>query len=131
MSEVSLFSQLSGGQDVIDWFGRIPRFHDAEILEIELKSGTPSFLRLHAWNMTDRVGENGYFVTERHAVIKIEIAKVLGIHLSEFHVKGIVFGFEISGTLQRTELSWTSSYGAEGEIVGEGVSLSVLPGRPD
>lgn len=56
MSELGLFSQLSGGQDVIDWFGRIPRFHDAEILEFELKSGVPSLLRLHAWNMTDRMG---------------------------------------------------------------------------
>ncbi|UWP92259.1 hypothetical protein K3X13_14815 [Aliiroseovarius crassostreae] len=131
MSEVNLFSRLSGGPDVIEWFGRVPRFHDAQILDIELRLGTPSFLRLHAWNMTDRVGGNDYIVTEKHVVIKIEIDKVHGIHLSEFHVKGIVFGFEINGTLQRTELSWTSSFGTEGEIVGEGVSLSVSPGKPD
>lgn len=64
-------------------------------------------------------------------MIEIEVAKTHEIRFSEFHVKGIIFRLEISGTLQRTELSLTSSYGADGMIIGEGVSLSVSPGKPE
>jgi hypothetical protein len=44
---------VPGGQALIDWFGRTPRFHDAELLEINLASKGPSVLRIHAWQITE------------------------------------------------------------------------------
>ena len=129
MSNIGLLSKLTGGKSVIDWFGREPNFHDAEILDICLKQGKKSFMSLHAWNTTGTVDAKGYFSTAKHATVKINFEKVALIELSDFdfeHV-GIVYSFQFSGSPSSTEINWTSSIGVEGRIKGTGVSISVSP----
>lgn len=130
MNTETLLSNLPGGQAIIDWFGKTPEFHDAEILNINLVLGEASSMRIHAWNMTDQVDSEGYFVTDKHAVIVVSFASVQMINLKDFDHEGIIFDLELTGTQSRTEVSWTSSYGAEGQIVGEGVEFALNPGRP-
>ncbi|HET6158546.1 MAG TPA: hypothetical protein VFE34_09395 [Dongiaceae bacterium] len=40
---------ISGVASLIEWFGRVRRFHDAKILDIALHSDEPSVIRIHAW----------------------------------------------------------------------------------
>lgn len=132
MTEKSLLFQIPGGSSAIEWFGREPKFHDAEVLDIRLMQNAASSIRLLAWNNTDFVDEDGYFLTEKHAIVDIVFQAVDLIELSNFgdgH-KGIVFSLEFTGSTQRTEVSWTSSVGVEGRIVGRGVSISVSPHQP-
>ena len=58
-----------GLDSLVHWFGRMPRFHDAKLLSIALHSDEPSTLRIHAFQMTDKVDEQGYFILEKHAMV--------------------------------------------------------------
>lgn len=47
MIKYSLLSQLPGGNSVIEWFGRTPNFHDAEIVNLDLRQSKTSSMGLH------------------------------------------------------------------------------------
>ncbi len=54
----SIYSQFPGGSDLIDWFDGEPRFHDAEIVSLNLHRGSTSTLNVHFWTSTgDRAQE--------------------------------------------------------------------------
>ncbi|MGR3512475.1 MAG: hypothetical protein ACU0GG_06890 [Paracoccaceae bacterium] len=129
MTEKSLFSKLPGANAVIEWFGREPKFHDAKISNIRLTQGQTSTITLHAWNMTNDRDAKGHYLTDKHATVGITFESVDIIELSDFDFghSGIVFSLEISGSLEATEVRWTSSIGVEGRIIGRGVSLTVAP----
>ena len=60
--------EIPGADEVVAWFGGWPSFHDAEVLEfLFVRKGT-SYLRLHAWVMTDQLDARGYYVLDKHAV---------------------------------------------------------------
>lgn len=69
--QASVYTSISGGTELLDWFGRVPSFHDAEIIDLHLKRGDSSKLRIHAWNMTTKI-ENGYFVRNRPAKLTLK-----------------------------------------------------------
>jgi hypothetical protein len=58
--------EIPGGQALIDWFGRVPNFHDADLIRIDLVSNGLSILNLWTWQMTDKVDDRGYFILEKH-----------------------------------------------------------------
>ena len=130
MDTDTLMERVPGGPAVIDWFGRVPQFHDAELLKIELSSIRNSTVLIHAWNMTEVVGSDGHYLTDRHAVVTINLAEVSAINLSDFHQTGIIFGLELTDLQSETQISWTSSYGVDGRIVAKEVSFELKPGRP-
>lgn len=80
--------------------------------------------------MTDKTDSEGHFATDKHAVVVVSFATVKAVHLEDFDLNSIVFGLEFKGTLAKTEVSWTSSYGAKGTIVGEGLTFDLIPGKP-
>ena len=47
------YLKIQGGPELLTWFGRVPRFHDAEILSLNLDRKGQSTILVHAWNMTD------------------------------------------------------------------------------
>lgn len=122
--------RLPGGAAIIDWFGRFPQFHDAELLQIELSSARNSKMLIHAWNMTDAVTAEGFYVTDRHAVVTINLATVSAVSLSEFHQPGIIANLEILELQSEMQISWTSSYGVHGRIVAGQLSFELEPGKP-
>ena len=114
----------------MEWFGKTPYFHDPAILEISLVADSVGVMKIHAWNMTDQVDSEGYFETEKHAVVVISFGTTQLIEIENFHLDGIILKLEFKGTQERTEVTWVSSYGAEGRIVGTGVNLKLTPGKP-
>ncbi|HWE75563.1 MAG TPA: hypothetical protein VG328_20560 [Stellaceae bacterium] len=46
---MSILDNIPGGEALFGWFGRVPRFHDANLLEISFSDGA-GLLRIHAWN---------------------------------------------------------------------------------
>lgn len=105
MNSQSLFATIPGGQSIIDWFGYVPRFHDANILEMNLEMNGPFSMRIHGWKMTDKKDSKGYFVLEKHAVISVGFALVRHVDLRYFDSKGIISNLEFSGTLEKTEMA--------------------------
>jgi len=67
--EHSFYDAVAGGADLVSWFGQVPSFHDAEILSLSLHRRGDSFLRLHGWIMTGAIGQDGYYVLNKHAIV--------------------------------------------------------------
>lgn len=130
MRSPEILSGIQGWQSVIDWFGLTPNFHDAEIISVNLNSNAASSIRIHAWVTTDSITESGHYLTEKHAVVVVAFASVQVIELDDFDTGSVIFDLEFEGALTQTEMTWTSSYGAAGRIVGRGMNLSVIPGKP-
>ena len=74
------YASIPGGLDLVAWFGRVPSFHDAEIVSLSLHRRAPSMLSIHAWNMTKEVDDRGYFVLDRHAVVTFMQARRCDIY---------------------------------------------------
>ena len=140
-TDPDLFAGLPGGQAVIDWFGFVPTFHDAELDRLEITSGAAS-LALRAFRMTDAADENGFFVLDRHALVTLHLSNVTGAHLcgnatsilAELGIRRVGVapaGFSTCGgpTTEDIEVSFDTSYGLEGSIYAREVSFSVEPVR--
>lgn len=57
-SSAPIFKSIPGGAELLAWFGYVPSFHDAEIIDLHLNRHGPSTLRIHVWEMTGKVDEN-------------------------------------------------------------------------
>jgi hypothetical protein len=93
----SILHEMPGGRALFDWFGRKPRFHDAELLEITLSTGGSGLIRIHAFNMTNEVDARGYFVLDKHVVVTFALEGVSQIGCSDFDMTpGIIFDLDIT-----------------------------------
>jgi len=126
----SVWDTIPGGQSLIEWFGRVPRFHDAEVLDISIAAKTPSFVRIHTWIMIDKVDDRGYFVTERHAVVTVSLDEVTYIALYDFNLPGIIFDLELSRFEDGFQILWSGSYGVAGTLRAKRIRLDFAPGKP-
>jgi hypothetical protein len=125
------FREIPGGQELIDWFGPVPGFHDANLLDINLASKGTSTLRIHAWRMTDKVDDRGYFVLDKHVVVAIALQDVTYVALNEFDLPGIIFDLQITKADSGFELAWSGSYGVSGTLRAQRISIDFRPGNPE
>ena len=125
------FSEIPGGQTLIDWFGRVPRFHDANLLDITLASKGTSTLRIHAWRMTDKVDDRGYYVLDKHVMGAIDLEEVTYVALTDFNLPGIIFDLQITKAFLGFELAWSGSYGVSGTMRAQRISIAFRPGKPE
>lgn len=127
-----MLHDIPGGDALIEWFGRTPRFHDAELLEISFTGKGEGLLRIHAWNMTDAVDVNGYFVLDKHAVVTLALLGVHQINCTDFDmVPGIIFDLLITKLDEHFRIEWSASYGVAGFIIARQVRVTLTPGKPD
>lgn len=140
-TDMKLFAALPGGQAVIDWFGFVPSFHDAELDRLEVAKGAAS-IALRAFRMTDAVDAKGVFVLDKHAVVTLHLSDVTGLHLtgnaasilSELGIRRVgaaPAGFSTCGgpTAGDIEVSFETSYGLEGSVFARALSFSFDPVR--
>jgi hypothetical protein len=122
---------IPGGEALFDWFGRVPRFHDAELLEITFSGKGSGLLRIHAWNTTNKVNARGYFVLDKHVVVTLALEAVSAIDCTNFDmVPAIILDLEITRIDQGFRLEWSASYGASGSISAKEVRITLEPGEP-
>ena|SRR5690349_10484292 len=129
MSEVA-HKNISGLDELVAWFGRIPRFHDAKILGVSLHTDQPSTIRIHAWQMTDEKDEKGYFILDRHVVVTISLEQVTSISLTDFNLPGIIYDLELSNSGDEVQIAWTGSYGVDGTLRAKRARIDLKPGKP-
>jgi hypothetical protein len=128
-AEATLYD-IPEGKALLDWFGRTPRFHDAEMLEIVLASNGQSSLKIHTWEMTDKVDAKGYFVLDKHVVVTITLKEVTHIALTDFNLTGIIADLKITPTDEGYEFAWESSYGVEGTLRAKRARFDLQAGKP-
>lgn len=128
---VSILQELPGGEALFAWFGRVPRFHDGELLEIAFFGKGQGRMRIHGWTMTDKVDAQGYFITEKHAVVTFDLEGVSVIDCTDFDmVPGIIFDLEITRVEAGFCFDWSASYGVCGTVTARQVHITLAPGKP-
>ena len=86
---------LRNHEAVVSAFGYWPSFHDAPVLGFE-HVGDRVTLALHAWEMTSRVDAAGYFVLEKHHVVRFAFHGVTEADLTGFIPANILFALRFS-----------------------------------
>lgn len=75
-----LFASLPGGQEVIDWFGFCPSFHDGTLERLELVGGNAN-LTVRTYRMGSKTDAEGFYVADRKAAVTLVMRGVTGLKL--------------------------------------------------
>src|SRR5271155_2816500 len=142
----AIYEAVPGGAELVRWFGQVPTFHDAEILSLHLRRREQSVLRLHGWINTGAVGQGGYYVLDRHAIVTFKLTEVMDLQLDCFSIQTVSCGLvlrrapdrpERRGHLasdplpQDIEIELEPCYGLSGLIRARAVSITFEPGKPN
>ena len=125
MTSEAILRDLPGGKALLSWFGCVPRFHDANLLEINLLSDRPS-----AWTMTDQTDARGHFILDKHVTVTIFLDEVTQVSLNDFNLRGIIGTMEIIRIDDAYQVAWDVAYGVEGSIRAKQMRFELVPGRP-
>ncbi len=131
MTDEAILHDIPGGKALLDWFGRVPRFHDANLLEITLNSKGLSVLRIHTWQMTNKVDARGYIELDKHVVVTITLEEVMDITLAEFNLPGIIFELDVTQADEGMQLAWSGSYGVAGTFARRKYGSTCNPESPN
>jgi hypothetical protein len=82
---------LSGARELYDWFGYWPRFHDAEVMSLNLNLMGTSFLSVSTWETTDEVHSQNFYVSRKHLVVRFLITGITELGLTDFSSQNILF----------------------------------------
>ncbi|MGA9510309.1 MAG: Imm50 family immunity protein [Candidatus Sulfotelmatobacter sp.] len=120
---------IAGAQELYDWFGYWPSFHDAEVRELRLSIGETSHLVFHTWQMTDKVDVKGFYETTKHIVVEFELKSISIINItSDPWDRSIFLSLSLEKTENGFQLSFDAAYGLSGSIEARGVSIRLTPG---
>jgi hypothetical protein len=123
--------EIRGADRIVEWFGRWPSFHDAEVLQIDLKRKGPSLIRLHAFRMTKQVDETGHFVLDRHAVVTFRLDGIADVELAGFSGLNVILGLLLEPVEGGFKVTLAPCYGVAGYVVAREVSVSLEPGTAE
>lgn len=127
----SVLHELPGGEELLAWFGRVPSFHDGELLEIAFFGKGQALMRIHAWILTDKVDDQGHLITDRHAVVTFALDGVNTIECRDFDmVPGIILDLDVTRVEEGLRFEWSASYGVGGAVTARQARITLEPGRP-
>jgi hypothetical protein len=117
------------GWDVLTtWFGGEPKFHDAEVLAVELGVGSPSCVVLvHCWRTRAETDVDGRYRTDRHTIVRFALDDVVSLDLRGWMKQNVLFDLEIRPCADGFSLCFDSSVGLEGAIVGRKLHIEIAP----
>lgn len=123
---------LPGGPALLDWFGYVPRFHDAEVLDLSLdRNGPTCTLRIHAFAMRSETDDKGYFLLDKHVVVTLRFLDVSDVVLNDFNHQNVLFGLALQRLDNaRYRLDLETSYGLYGSLEAASVEIELAPGKP-
>jgi hypothetical protein len=122
--------EVPGTPELIAWFGYWPSFHDAEVLDLELHRTGNSRIRIHAFEMTDQVNAQGFFVCIKHVIVNFVLEGVTNLHLDFFNGQNVISGLRLKQTVEGYEVILERSHGMEGSITADRIHLELQPGLP-
>ena len=149
MSDSSIFLEVSGGRELVDWLGFVPTFHDAEILNLYLDRSGESVLRVHTWRTTNAVDARGYYVRDKHVLVTLTMDKITGLKLEGFSGQNVIdrlrlkryaSGCEILGKTFPSSAAPSATdvgieldaiFGLGGVIFTNALKISFIPSEPD
>jgi hypothetical protein len=132
--EDSVLDQIPGAKALVDWFGRFPSFHDANVIEFQIREDGTGLLKMKAWKMADSVDACGYFVLEKHFTGKFIFHGISSVELSGFESGAIISSVAIdrvSESIRKAgpefRIRIESSYGFAGSICSRDLRIEFQP----
>lgn len=129
----AIVGDISGGPELLQWFaGRMPSFHDAEVLSLALdRDAASAILKVHAFEMTSEVDARGYFICTRHVVVVFKLQWIGSMELDGFNQQNALDGLKVSRTDGgEVRLDLEPAYGLGGFIQAREVEIGIEPGIP-
>jgi hypothetical protein len=123
-------SAVAGAQDLYDWFGYWPAFHDAEIIRLHLNRTGFSSLALRTWQMTKELDGEGYYVLTKHVVVEFILSGVSGVALDGFNHQNVIRALTLERRKEGFRITLEPSYGLAGTIEADTVTLRFTRGKP-
>ena len=129
---IDLLNGLPGGPELVEWFGYAPRFHDAEVLGVVLdRDGPTCSLKVHAFEMTNAVDANGYFVCTKHTTVTFLFGDLTELQLEGFNRQNALMGLRVQRGLDaQFRMEIDDAYGLGGVIEGRSLEIRIEPGIP-
>jgi immunity protein 50 of polymorphic toxin system len=125
-----LVHSILGAQQLFDWFGYWPSFHDAEVLSIELNRTGTSKLRVHTFRMTKEVSPKGFYVCDKHCIVTFVLGEIIDTEIAHFMDGNILQGIEFSHEEDAFVITFSASYGFEGTVKTKKLAIEFAPGIP-
>jgi hypothetical protein len=121
---------IDGAEELYQWFGFWPSFHDAEVVSLRLNRRAPSSLIIHTWEMTKEVDEQGYYGTVKHIVVEFIMDRITALTINDFSAQNVIFGLNLAKRDDKFLLNLEPCYGLAGTIEAENISILLRPGKP-
>jgi hypothetical protein len=121
---------VGGAQELFDWFGYWPSFHDATVLSFQVNLTESSHLRLHTWEMTDRVDERGFFILTKHVVVEFILEDISKLDLEGFSGQDVILGLAVHKVDFGFKLTIDPCCNLGGEIIAGNIAIRLFPGKP-
>jgi len=118
-------------QRVVDWFGFWPSFHDAEVVSVVLDRAGISRIVVHAFAGTSEVDEQGYYKTEKHALVSLLLHEVSNSELLGFNAQNVLSDLSIQRVDAGVKVVLGGCFGLEGYVVARAVNFEVEAGIPE
>jgi hypothetical protein len=100
--DVKNYEAIKNSELLTSVFGRWPSFHDAEVIwlhfdrrESPLGFGPTVETLIHAFEMTQEVDSNGYFVLRNHVLVHLRFSNVAMPEIGGFNHQNAINGLEI------------------------------------
>jgi hypothetical protein len=133
---MTVLEHITGADRLTSRFGGWPSFHDAEVVRLVMERdgaiGPSAEMVVHVWLMTDKVDDRGYYVLEKHTLVRFRFERIAAIRLAGFNYQNVLFGLEVAAETvegeQAFRVTLDSSYGLSGSLVcGRVVVADVSP----
>jgi hypothetical protein len=121
---------VPGAQNLFEFFGCWPSFHDAEVLSVELHRTGPSKVRAHTWAMTDKVDADGHYVCEKHCVVTFSLEDLTKVEVLHFNDQNALSDLEFYRDNDEFVLSFHPGHGLQGSIRAKHIDIEFQPGIP-
>ncbi len=133
ITTADLLNEIPGGRQLLEWFdGRVPSFHDAEVLGLVLdRRGARCTVRIHTFQRTSEVDAKGFFVLDKHAQVSFHLEGVTNLELGDFNEQNAIYGLALSRTADlgiRLELD--RCHGLFGFVEARALKIELEPGKP-
>lgn len=90
MGTRSQIADVTGGSELVEWFGVVPTFHDGEVLRLDLKRDGVSKLVVYGFRMTSETDEKGFYVLDRKFIATFELDGIDKLELEGFSGQNVL-----------------------------------------
>ncbi len=117
---------------VIDWFGYVPEFHDAELPSVDLRAAPePSVVKVHAFRMTDEVDDRGYFKLDKHALVTFTLTDLVAKDMDDLLPQNILMSLTIAAVPEGLRMWFEDVYSVDAWVIARDIEVSLEPWTED